>query len=105
MSAAPGAHVPAGLLPTVTVYVDDMYAKFGRMKMCHMIADTSEELFAMADKIGLNRKWLQHPGGPDEHFDVSMLLRERAVVNGAQEITWRELGTMTMARRRLAAAR
>lgn len=40
------------------VYVDDMYAQFGRMKMCHMIADTTTELNAMADSIGVQRKWI-----------------------------------------------
>ena len=46
----------------MTVYVDNMQAPFGRMKMCHMVADTSEELLAMADKIGVQRKWLQKAG-------------------------------------------
>jgi hypothetical protein len=36
----------------MTIYVDDMKAAFGRMKMCHMIADTDDELHAMADRIG-----------------------------------------------------
>jgi hypothetical protein len=42
------------------VYVDDMYkspmGQFGRMKMSHMIADTTEELLQMADKIGVKKK-------------------------------------------------
>ena len=41
----------------MTVYVDDMKAKFGRMIMCHMIADTDEELHTMASKIGVKLKW------------------------------------------------
>lgn len=79
------------------VYVDDMHktrlGRFGRMKMSHMVADSREELLAMADKIGMRRSWLQNPGqGRDrEHFDVSMSLRAKAVEAGAVEITMREL--------------
>jgi len=40
----------------VTVYVDDMRAPFGRLVMCHMIADTDGELLEMADRIGVQRR-------------------------------------------------
>ena len=50
----------------MTVYVDDMYrypmGRYGRMKMSHLVADSEAELLAMADKIGLARRWIQHPG-------------------------------------------
>ena len=46
----------------MSVYVDDMEAAFGRMKMCHMIADTPQELLAMVDRIGVQRKWIQDAG-------------------------------------------
>lgn len=54
------------------VYIDNMNAPFGRMIMCHMIADTKEELLEMADKIGVQRKWIQEEGTWQEHFDVSL---------------------------------
>ena len=82
----------------MAVYVDNMRAPYGRMIMCHMIADTTEELLAMADRIGVARKWLQHPGTSREHFDIALSKRALAVQAGAQEITWRELGHKLRAR-------
>lgn len=73
----------------MTVYVDDMYAPFGRMKMCHMVAHTEEELHQMARLIGLARRWYQK-----DHYDVSMSLRAKAVSFGAKEITQKQLGAM-----------
>lgn len=83
----------------MTVYVDDMKADFGRMKMCHMSADSTEELLRMADAIGVARKWLQYPGTFKEHFDIALSKRELAVMLGAQEITWRQMGEMVFARK------
>lgn len=79
----------------MTVYVDDMRAKFGRMVMCHMIADSEAELHAMADRIGVARRW--HQG---DHYDISLGKRARAVELGAREITWRECGLMMAVCRR-----
>lgn len=73
----------------MTVYVDDMYAKFGRMKMCHMLADTDEELHAMADRIGIARKWFQcPPKASAPHYDVCTAMREKAVAAGAVEVKY-----------------
>lgn len=83
----------------MSVYVDNMRASFGRMKMCHMVADTSAELLAMADAIGVARKWLQHPGSWKEHFDIALSKRALAVVYGAREITWREFSRFCRARK------
>lgn len=70
------------------VYVDDMYATFGQMKMCHMLADTTRELNAMADRIGVKRKWIQNPGTYLEHYDICMSKRKLAVAAGAKEIEY-----------------
>lgn len=56
----------------------------GRMKMCHMLADTLEELHAMADAIGMKRAWFQ--AGSTPHYDVTQTRRELAVKLGAVEI-------------------
>lgn len=79
----------------MTVYVDDMRAKYGRMIMCHMIADTDEELHDMADKIGVSRKWWQDPKEKwGSHYDIALSKKALAIENGAVQITWRELVLM-----------
>lgn len=83
----------------MTVYVDDMYrypmGRYRGMQMSHMIADTEEELHAMASKIGVARKWYQ-----GDHYDICRSKRTLAVKNGAIEITIRQLGQMSIRRRR-----
>jgi hypothetical protein len=84
---------------SVTVYVDDMYTipmgRFGRMKMSHMIATTDDELHAMADRIGVARRWYQR-----DHYDVSITKRAAAIAFGATPVTMRQLGIMIMIRRK-----
>ncbi len=77
------------------VYVDNMRAKYGRMIMCHMIADTTEELLAMAKAIGVSHRWIQDTGTNREHFDVCLSARTKAVSLGAKEITMKELVAIT----------
>lgn len=83
----------------MSVYVDDMEAPFGRMLMCHMIADSTEELLAMADKIDVARKWIQQPGTAGEHFDIAKSKKALAVEHGAKAITWYQLGRMVVNRK------
>lgn len=91
----------------MTVYVDDFGVpapRAGRGRWSHMIADTEEELHAMAEKIGLQRRWFQDPRTnqtpryrPDSyaanawHYDVVQTKRRMAIKAGAVEIGWREL--------------
>ena len=83
----------------MAVYVDDMQARYGRMIMCHMAADTTEELLALAAKIGINRRWIQHAGTWKEHFDVCLSKRARAIEFGAIPVTRRDFAKFVMARR------
>lgn len=83
----------------MTVYVDEARHPFGRMLMCHMMADTTEDMLAIADKIGVARKWLQRPGSVYEHFDISKEKRAEAIASGAIEVTSRDLGMMIRKRR------
>jgi len=75
----------------MAVYVDDMRAPLGRMIMCHMTADTTAELLAMADAIGVSQQHLQGAGTAHEHFDVCLAKRTRAIQAGAVGVTAREL--------------
>lgn len=85
------------------VYVDDMYlhslGQFGRMKMSHMISESTEALLAMATGIGVQTKWIQKRGTAHEHFDVSMGAREKAIARGAIAISMRQTSAMVGLRR------
>ncbi len=87
----------------MTVYVDDMMmradvpngARVVRGVWCHMFADTREELDEMAVRIGMRRSWIQKPGTPREHYDVTKTRREAAIKAGAVVLPirspeWRE---------------
>jgi hypothetical protein len=74
--------------------------EFGRMKMSHMIADTTEELLEMCDKIGVQRKWIQQQGTANEHFDIAISKRKLAVTHGAIEVDMYELVRKIQARRK-----
>lgn len=80
------------------VYVDDAKNCFGRMLMSHMVADTSAELYVMAEMIGLRYQWIQFPGTCREHFDVSQTKRDAAVARGAQLVTQREIAQIRRAK-------
>lgn len=68
----------------MTVYVDDVAIKFRMMYMCHMWADTLDELYAMVDRIGVQRKWFQCPPKASwEHFDISTAKKRLALQYGA----------------------
>lgn len=71
------------------VYVDKARNKFRRMIMCHMLADTPEELHAMAKKLSLQTRWFQHAGTP--HYDLALNKRKQALLLGAVEIERREV--------------
>ncbi len=83
----------------MTVYVDNMRAKFRGMVMCHMLADSTEELLAMADRIGVDRKHLQDAGTYREHFDICLTKRAAALEAGATEASMSDLGRIIRLRR------
>lgn len=78
------------------ILVDDMYryslgqlrSRRGRiMKMSHMISDTSHhELHQFARELGVKREWFQ-----EDHYDISLEVRELAVKAGACEVSMRDM--------------
>lgn len=83
----------------MAVYVDDMQARYGRMVMCHMLADTDDELLTMADRIGVARRWHQKNGTPHSHYDICKAKRALAVEFGAVQIGRRELAEIIQRKR------
>ena len=76
----------------MTLYVDDYRAPIGQMVMSHMMADTTAELLAAADVLGLKREWLQKAGTEYEHFDVSDSKRWQSIISlGAVQIASKDL--------------
>jgi hypothetical protein len=92
----------------MTVFVDDMYlyplgeykTPSGRVyKMSHLIADTRDELVAMAKAIGLKKRHIQKAGTHGEHFDICKSYRDKAIAAGAVAITLRQCSAMCVRRR------
>lgn len=79
----------------MAVYVDNAKNRLGRLKMAHMLADSLDELHAMADRVGLRREWFQGEGTP--HYDLCQARRKLAVQAGAIELDRR--GVVAVIRR------
>lgn len=78
----------------MSVYVDNARIPYGRMRMCHMLADTEDELHRMADHIGVRRKWFQQDRVSLPHYDICLSKRRLAVEAGAVELNRREMGKL-----------
>lgn len=87
------------------VYVDDAIWAWRGEVWCHLVADTEEELDAFAQRLGLERRWLQHkPARPWlDHYDLPDYGRARAVELGATPVGRAEI--VEVIRRKRAAHR
>lgn len=82
----------------MTVYVDDFKAAYGNMRMSHMLADSDDELHAMADQIGVARRWHQN-GMSGSHYDIAQSKVALAIKAGAVAVTVRQMAMMSRNRR------
>lgn len=73
----------------MTVYVDNARHRVGRLVLCHMGADSLDELHAMAMHLGVRRWFQDKPGRP--HYDICLSNRARAIAAGAVEVSSRDL--------------
>lgn len=70
----------------MSVYVDSPLWAYGRMIMCHMIADSLDELHAMAAHIGVEQRWFQYAplrSSKFPHYDIAKSKRALAIKRGA----------------------
>lgn len=86
---------------TFMVYVDNLHYWPSRSKKayavgkrhghmwCHLWADNINELIKFALALGLKESWLQQ-GRICKHFDLVPPYRERAIANGAMEMSLAE---------------
>jgi hypothetical protein len=84
----------------MAVYVDRARNPYRGMLMCHMVADTMEELHAMADRVGVSREHFQ-TGAHLPHYDICHTKRRLAIRAGALEIDRHGLVKMMRERRGL----
>lgn len=72
----------------MTVYVDTAMHLLRDRRMCHMFSPDLEKLHAMADLIGMQRRWFQDPATMRvswPHYDIDQTRRLLAVSYGAVE--------------------
>jgi len=60
--------------------------------MCHLLADTLDELHAMAARIGMEKLLFQNETIP--HYDISRTKRELAIAAGAIVIDRHQLADL-----------
>jgi len=70
----------------MSVYVDDAVHAWRGQRWAHLMADTLDELHAMAQRLGIPRRAFQNKTS-GAHYDVTTELREQAIALGAIAIS------------------
>lgn len=74
----------------MAIYVDPARHPFKGHLMCHMTADTLDELHDMAARLAMRREWFQQPPKASfPHYDIPAARRELAIEYGAVEVNER----------------
>lgn len=68
--------------------ISDPQTRRDGLKWSHLFADTSEELHAFAERLGLKRAWFQDKRF--SHYDIVPTKRNKAIEMGAIVTTTRE---------------
>lgn len=68
------------------VYVDDAVHLWRGQRWAHLMADTLQELHAMAERLEIPRRAFQNKTS-GAHYDIPAELRERAIALGAVAIS------------------
>lgn len=86
----------------MTCYVDTVRSYPGAglrfTEFCHLLADSRDELHAMADRVGMPRRAFQDHAWR-WHYDLPAQLRPLAVAAGAREVTMHEVGALLKRRK------
>ena len=85
----------------MTLYVDNARTPYGRMRLSHLMADTTAELERARVLLGVPASAWHSPGTPDEHLDISDTKRRDAIARlGAVPVSSRQLVAIRQRKRR-----
>ncbi|GHH60929.1 MULTISPECIES: DUF4031 domain-containing protein [Gammaproteobacteria] len=70
----------------MAVYIDDAVHPWRGQRWAHLLADTLDELHAMAARLGIPRRAFQNKLS-GAHYDVTAEMREQAILFGAIPIS------------------
>lgn len=70
----------------MAVYIDDAVHPWRGQRWAHLLADTLDELHAMAARLGIPRRAFQNKLS-GAHYDVTVEMREQAIRLGAVPVS------------------
>lgn len=85
----------------MAVYLDDFRVRWRGREWSHLTADSTDELHAFAERLGVPRRGFHHNAERPwkDHYDIPEALRETALSLGAKHIDRREAVARLRAKR------